>query len=98
MLPLLFAAVLIANVMLLDQPLYRVLLVLQLGFYAAAALGLWRALRRRVRWIVLPYTICFLAAATTVGAWRYFRGRQHATWDRTTLDSDVSAGAAAMNS
>jgi hypothetical protein len=51
-----------------------------------------------VRWIVLPYTICFLAAATTVGAWRYFRGRQHATWDRTTLDSDVSAGAAAMNS
>jgi glycosyltransferase involved in cell wall biosynthesis len=97
-LPLLFAAVLIANVMLLDQPLYRVLLVLQLGFYAAAALGLWRPLRRRVRWIVLPYTICFLAAATTVGAWRYFRGRQHATWDRTTLDSDVSAGAAAMNS
>jgi cellulose synthase/poly-beta-1,6-N-acetylglucosamine synthase-like glycosyltransferase len=82
-LPLLFVVAAAANARLLDQPLYRATFAAQLAFYALAIVGgIWPGLRRRVRILVLPYAVCFLAWATIVAFVRVLRGRQHATWDR----------------
>jgi cellulose synthase/poly-beta-1,6-N-acetylglucosamine synthase-like glycosyltransferase len=82
-LPLLFVLAFVANAALLDRPFYQSTFAAQLGFYGLAALGgLWPALRRRARVLVLPYAVCFLAWATIVAFVRVLRGRQFATWDR----------------
>jgi len=89
-LPVLFVAAFGANVALASDPFYRFTLLLQLAFYAlAAAGGLWPGLRRRVRWLVLPYTICFLSCATVVAFVRFLRRRQTATWDRTAITEPI---------
>jgi hypothetical protein len=38
-----------------------------------------------VRWVVVPYTICFLSYATVVAFLRVLRGGQAATWDRAAI-------------
>jgi glycosyltransferase involved in cell wall biosynthesis len=82
-LPVLFVAAAVANLQLLDQPLYQATFAAQLVFYGLAVVGgVWPGLRRRVRLLVIPYAVCFLAWATVVAFVRVVRGRQPATWDR----------------
>ncbi len=86
-LPLLFGAALAANAALaVGAPFYATALLAQLAFYTLGAAG-WisPALRRRVRWVVVPYTICFLSYATVVAFLRVLRGGQAATWDRAAI-------------
>ncbi len=81
--PLFLLAALLANLFLLDLPLFRVLLAAQLGFYAAALLG--RALRQRgvrVRILSLPYVFCLLHWATVLAFVRFASGRVTITWKR----------------
>jgi cellulose synthase/poly-beta-1,6-N-acetylglucosamine synthase-like glycosyltransferase len=82
-LPLLFLAVAVANVFLLDQLFYWVTLAGQMGFYAVAVAGR-KASTLGLRWgaLILPYTVCFLMWATVVAFVRFLRGRQSATWER----------------
>lgn len=86
MLPLLFGVALAANVALAaSAPLYALTLAAQLVFYALGTAGwLWPS-RRRVRWVVVPYTICFLSYATIIAFLRVLRGGQAATWERAAI-------------
>jgi hypothetical protein len=79
--PLFLVAVLISNLLLLDQGFYRVLLLLQVLFYAAAAAGhLSRNATGRPALMHIAYTFCLLNWATVLGFHRFVLGRQQVTW------------------
>lgn len=68
----------VANLFLLNSPLYRALAVLQLLFYALVIIGgVWQ-LRPKV--LRLPYYFCMINAAVLVGAYHVVRGRQALRW------------------
>jgi hypothetical protein len=89
--PLLQAVVLVCSVSLREVPVYRLMLLGQWVFYAAAMAG-WvlghRAASREPRapmFLSVPYAICLLNWATIVGFIRFTAGRQHATWEQVPL-------------
>jgi cellulose synthase/poly-beta-1,6-N-acetylglucosamine synthase-like glycosyltransferase len=97
--PFLLAAAILANGALASAPGawgYRALLVAQAGFYALAIAG-WRGyagLGRPVRRVAsLAHYFCAMNAALAVGLWRFVRGTQRATWQRT--ERTVGSGARA---
>jgi glycosyltransferase involved in cell wall biosynthesis len=76
--PAALVTVAIANLFLLDRPLYRTLAILQLLFYALVIVGgVWQ-LRPKV--LRLPYYFCMINAAVLVGAYHVVRGRQALRW------------------
>jgi poly-beta-1,6-N-acetyl-D-glucosamine synthase len=97
--PLLQAAALACSFALREAFFYRLMLLGQCVFYAAA-IGGWtsdelraaRAKRRGsetratgyLRILAVPYAICLLNWATIVGFVRYVTGNQRATWERAT--------------
>jgi cellulose synthase/poly-beta-1,6-N-acetylglucosamine synthase-like glycosyltransferase len=89
-LPVLFLVSLIANATVATSLFYQATLAAQIVFYLLAlAGGLVPSLRKRVRWIVLPYTICFLSLATVVAFLRFVRREQTATWQRASIREPV---------
>lgn len=82
--PHFMVAALAANIALASQPLYGILLVLQLAFYALALIGYWlgrggntpHALR-------VPTFFVGMNLALLIGFWRYLTGRFAGTWART---------------
>lgn len=79
--PALLAFALAANLLLLDRPAFRLLLVAQSAFYAVAIFG--HALRHaKVPGLAAPYVVCMLACATTVAFFSYVTGRQTVTWSK----------------
>jgi hypothetical protein len=76
--PAALVAAAIANIALLDRPLYRALAVLQLAFYGLVALGGFIQLRPKI--LRLPYYFCMINAAVLVGAYRVLRGRHTLRW------------------
>ncbi|HET8947475.1 MAG TPA: glycosyltransferase [Candidatus Polarisedimenticolia bacterium] len=80
--PVFMLATLLANLALLDSPLYRGTLLLQGLFYLLAAIG-WlraRAGRGAPPFIALPFYFCLLAAAAAVGIARLLRGETGQVW------------------
>jgi cellulose synthase/poly-beta-1,6-N-acetylglucosamine synthase-like glycosyltransferase len=71
-------AALIANVWLLDRPLYQVLLVGQLSFYAVALLGTMFKLRPKA--IMQPFYFCMINAATFFGLYHALTSRRRMAW------------------
>lgn len=68
----------LTNLMLLSQPLYRILGALQLVFYGLVGLGaVWQLKPKALR---LPYYFCMINAAVLVGAYHVMRGRQTLRW------------------
>jgi biofilm PGA synthesis N-glycosyltransferase PgaC len=83
--PLLLAAAVGANLLLLDHVLYGCTFALQLGFYGAALQGWARRNARGGSAIVsVPYVFCLLNWAIAVAFVRLVRGRQRVTWDRAS--------------
>lgn len=83
--PFLMLLALLSNLALVGRGgLYAVTLVLQLAFYALAALGHLKpvppVLRRAVG---IPYYFVSMNVAIAVGFVRFLRGSQRAAWDRT---------------
>ena len=71
--PFFLAGMFVSNVLLANQPLYRLLFVGQLLFYMLAAIGLlFQSLKLRV--ISIPTGFCFLNLMTVGGLWNYLRG------------------------
>jgi len=68
------------NVLLWDQPMFRLLLGGQIAFYTLALLG---PLLNRVRvpGISIPYYFCIINLGALVGFWRYISRRQKASWE-----------------
>jgi poly-beta-1,6-N-acetyl-D-glucosamine synthase len=88
--PLLLAALLVSNVMLLDWWPYQLTMAGQALFYAAALGG---CIHREASGpgviLKLPFTMCLLSWATVLGFVRFVTDHQQVTWDRITSSSDV---------
>src|SRR4029079_2680370 len=82
--PLLHAALLIANVVLLGEGFfYRILLGAQVAFAAAGLTGhLFRYAPWRPLIVAVPYAMCLMSWATVVGFVRFATDRQRAAWER----------------
>ena len=93
-LPIFHAVLLASNVLLADRGFYGLMLGLQVGFYAAALVGLMQrdaAVRpgaarqrgqRRSIVFTAPCAMCLLLWATVVGFYRFITNRQQVTWER----------------
>ena len=93
--PILLLAALVSNV-LLQGPLYRSLLVLQLGFYLLAALGgVTRPSGALARLIRLPAMFVGMNAALAVGFFRLVTGRQTGIWKRTARENETDVSSEA---
>ncbi|MGH7268326.1 MAG: glycosyltransferase family 2 protein [Candidatus Rokuibacteriota bacterium] len=80
MVPLFMLLALVSNAVLVGEPLYRALLVLQLGFYGTAAWGLARR-GQGGRWVTRIPAFLVLANLSILSAWyRYMAGRRVVTW------------------
>jgi cellulose synthase/poly-beta-1,6-N-acetylglucosamine synthase-like glycosyltransferase len=80
MVPLFLITLFGANLMLLDLPRYRVSLVVQLFFYAAALLNMLVPLHRQWKPLGIPLFFCTLNAAALVSMVEICRGRKYVTW------------------
>jgi hypothetical protein len=80
MVPLFLIVLFAANSMLLDVPLYRAALGLQLFFYAAAVLNMLLPLHRQWKPLGIPLFFCTLNAAALVSMIEICRGRKYVTW------------------
>jgi hypothetical protein len=84
--PLLLAVAFALNVPLALQggPLLRILLFLQLAFYALAVAGRMNAAGPLRRVASIAHYFVAMNAALAVGFWRFVRGTQSAAWNRTS--------------
>jgi cellulose synthase/poly-beta-1,6-N-acetylglucosamine synthase-like glycosyltransferase len=80
MVPLFLIILLAANLALLDSPLYRVTLAMQLFFYVAALLNMLLPLHRQWKPLGIPLFFCTLNAAALVSMLEICRGRKYVTW------------------
>lgn len=95
--PFLFAGAFGANLALLDSSFYRVMLLAQVLFYFAALGGLFlKDARKRVRALIVPYTVCLLNWATVVAFFHFLTQHQGAIWEaaapRTLVPGPIVAG------
>ena len=82
-LPVVYAAILMSNLMLLTEGFYRWTMGVQIAFLATALTSyVFPRIRRTIPVVVVPYAICFLTLATVVGFVRFATGRQSVTWER----------------
>ena len=80
MVPLFLITLIAANSLLLDSPLYRFTLAVQLFFYAAALLNMLLPLHRQWKPLGIPLFFCTLNAAALVSMLEICRGRKYVTW------------------
>jgi len=84
--PFCLLVVLVCNLLLFDKLFYRVLLLLQVMFYAAALAGhLTRNSHFRQPWLTVPQAFFLLNWSTAVGCYRYFTGTQKVTWEQASV-------------
>jgi cellulose synthase/poly-beta-1,6-N-acetylglucosamine synthase-like glycosyltransferase len=82
--PLFLVLALVANVLLLDQPAYRLVLAAQLAFYFTAGLGnVVPGNGTATRILRLATLFTSMNAALALGFWRWLSGTQGGTWQRT---------------
>jgi cellulose synthase/poly-beta-1,6-N-acetylglucosamine synthase-like glycosyltransferase len=82
--PLFMIGCLVANIGLAARPIYRVLLIGQLGFYFTAVVGMgWLTEIRLPRLLRLPGMFVSMNVALLVGLWRSLIGIRGGTWKRT---------------
>lgn len=71
------------NLFLLQQPVYRWILMAQIAFYAASLGGfVLRHSPRRVFFLSVPYAFCLLNWAAVVACFRFLGGKQSVTWEK----------------
>jgi cellulose synthase/poly-beta-1,6-N-acetylglucosamine synthase-like glycosyltransferase len=80
--PIFLVVAFVANLALLDRPLYRVLLGAQLAFYATALAGYALERRRiRVRGVTIPLYFCLVNLAPLLALRTLARGDRKVTWE-----------------
>jgi len=81
----LMIGVLLSNVLMLNQPLYRMLFLCQVAFYLWAGFGfLLRHKLQGIRFALLGYFMVAIHVAFLGGFWRYLWGQSSSTWQRTS--------------
>jgi cellulose synthase/poly-beta-1,6-N-acetylglucosamine synthase-like glycosyltransferase len=80
--PYFLIALFVANLLLLDQPLYRLTLAAQLVCYGLAGAGyLWQRTGRKPPLILgIPFSFCLVNAAAAVGVARFLMGKKSGRW------------------
>jgi cellulose synthase/poly-beta-1,6-N-acetylglucosamine synthase-like glycosyltransferase len=82
--PFFLIAAFVSNLLLVNEPLYRAILILQLAFYFAAFIvAFLPASVKILRPLRLTTMFVSMNAALLVGFWRWLSGRQRGTWRRT---------------
>ena len=76
--PFAMVAALMANLFLLNDPVYQALLVAQLAFYVVALLGATVQLRPKA--IMLPFYFCMINVATFFGLYHALTSRRRMAW------------------
>ncbi|HOL73217.1 MAG TPA: glycosyltransferase family 2 protein [Bryobacteraceae bacterium] len=79
--PVMLIAIFVSNAVLYRQPLFTLLLALQLAFYATALLTLAVPLHKHFKPLGLPMFFCTLNAAALMGWIQVFRGEKYAVWE-----------------
>jgi cellulose synthase/poly-beta-1,6-N-acetylglucosamine synthase-like glycosyltransferase len=83
--PLLQVTLLACSSTLYDVALYRVVLIAQCAFYAAALAGWAKGHRRpHLRILTVPHAICLMNWATVIAFVRFVRCKQQVMWERAT--------------
>jgi cellulose synthase/poly-beta-1,6-N-acetylglucosamine synthase-like glycosyltransferase len=93
MVPFCLLGMLVANVLLLDQPLFQAILALQVGVYAISLAG--GHLRGRGAAIKVARALAMFVGmnmALLVGFWRWVSSPQTGAWHRTSRDGSPKAG------
>jgi cellulose synthase/poly-beta-1,6-N-acetylglucosamine synthase-like glycosyltransferase len=80
MAPLFLIVLFVANLALLDLPVYQLVLAAQLFFYAAAIITMLLPLHRLWKPLGLPLYFCTLNAAALAGMVEICRGHKYVTW------------------
>ena len=79
--PYFLLALLAVNLLLLAHLFYRLVLALQVAFYALALAGyLWQRRRKPPRLLGIPFSFCLVNAAALVGVARFVMGRKAGRW------------------
>jgi poly-beta-1,6-N-acetyl-D-glucosamine synthase len=92
--PLFLALTLLSNLLLLESSVYRVFLLLQVLFYAAALAGhLSRKAAGRPPLMNIAYAFCLLNWATVLGFCRFALGRQQVTWQKAQPSASLQPSA-----
>lgn len=82
--PFLLVAAILANLPLLTLPTYQAVFVLQLAFYGIALIGAWLPGNNLfTRFVRLTTMFSSMNLALGLGFWRWIRGQQRGTWQRT---------------
>jgi hypothetical protein len=79
--PLLLAAVFLANLMLVRHLLFELTLALQVAFYGCALLTLQVPLHKRWKLLGVPLYFCTLNLAALFGLIEILRGNRHTVWE-----------------
>jgi len=70
------------NLLLLDDPFYRLALGLQIAFYTFALLGyLWQKRGKVPRILGIPFSFCLVNLAALVGVARFLMGKKSGKWE-----------------
>lgn len=80
MVPIFLLLLLSSNLVLMNQPYFRALLILQLSFYMLAGLQTRFPIHRRWKPLGIPLYFCTLNAAAVLGAIDLLRGKKHVIW------------------
>lgn len=78
--PFLMGNVFLTSILLMDVPIFKVALILQLLFYGYAILGY--VLKFTAVWLTLPMYFCLVNCAAGVGVVKGFLFKQPKTWER----------------
>ncbi|GAB3012752.1 glycosyltransferase family 2 protein [Cyclobacterium sediminis] len=83
--PFLLLLIFILNFFLLEEGLiYQLVLVAQLLFYAAALLGYVLENRKlRIKVLFIPFYFCMMNYAVVAGLFRFLKGSQKSTWEKS---------------
>jgi cellulose synthase/poly-beta-1,6-N-acetylglucosamine synthase-like glycosyltransferase len=91
--PLFLIGLLLANLALLDRPLYRAIFGAQVAFYALAALG-WALERRRLSppGLTVPFYFCVINLAPLLALRSLLRGERKTTWETGRTEAGPERG------
>lgn len=83
--PFLLLLIFISNLFLLDNGMvYSIIMVAQLFFYAAALLGYRLENQKlRIKVLFIPFYFCMMNYAVVAGLFRFFKGSQKSTWEKS---------------
>ena len=90
--PFLLISMFILNFMLAfdHQPLYQIIIAIQIAFYSAAIIGFVLENKKiRLKPVFVPYYFCMMNYAVIAGLLKFVSGKQKATWDKAQRKTAV---------